>query len=357
MSNELSIFAKRLKQARVLRKLSMEQLCELMGGQVSKQAISKYESALMKPNSTVLIALATALDQTPDYFFRPFTYDADKLQVSFRKKSSAGAKDVSALKVQIQDDIERYLEIGDILGIEANVSLRDPEKVIATAEDMCLEAQKLRNEWGLALNPIGNVQDLLESHGVKVILTEASEEFDGVSGVVDGKHLIIVLNKKQPHIERRRFTALHELAHLLFDGNFPEDMSQHDKEKLCDTFANEMLIPSEVLREQFHPKDKFTTQELIPLQCTYGISINAILVKLHQIGILGEKRYRAYCMRRQQDKKLKAYVEESRYKENITDRFEAMVYSAIAKDLISISKAATLLNCSVNTIRTKLNLI
>ena len=85
--NELETFAKRLKQARVLKKISMDQLVQLIGGLVSKQAISKYESALMKPNSSVIVALSAALDVEPDYFFRPFNFDVDHFNVSFRKKS------------------------------------------------------------------------------------------------------------------------------------------------------------------------------------------------------------------------------------------------------------------------------
>ena len=115
MADVIKIFAQRLKQARILQKMSMDQLAAKIGGLVTKQAISKYEAAKMMPNSTVLIALATALDVDADYFFRPFTFDLENFQVSFRKKSNTSAKDVSALKVRIQDEVERYLEVEEIL--------------------------------------------------------------------------------------------------------------------------------------------------------------------------------------------------------------------------------------------------
>ena len=72
MVSDVQIFAQRLRQARILRKISMDQLVALIGGLVSKQSISKYESAKMLPNSSVLIALATALNVDVDYFFRSF---------------------------------------------------------------------------------------------------------------------------------------------------------------------------------------------------------------------------------------------------------------------------------------------
>ena len=73
MLNEMETFAKRLRQARVKEKISMEALSRLLNGSVSKQAISKYEAAKMMPSSTILIALADALRVDLDYFFRSCT--------------------------------------------------------------------------------------------------------------------------------------------------------------------------------------------------------------------------------------------------------------------------------------------
>ena len=82
MADVSQIFAQRLKQARILQKMSMDQLVAKIGGLVTKQAISKYESAKMLPNDTVLVALATALDVDADYFFRPFTFDLNPTEKS-----------------------------------------------------------------------------------------------------------------------------------------------------------------------------------------------------------------------------------------------------------------------------------
>ena len=88
MEEQLNVLSQRLRQARILKKISMDQLASMIGNSVSKQAISKYEAGKMMPNSTVLVALATALDVEPGYFFRPFTFDLNEFKVSFRKKSN-----------------------------------------------------------------------------------------------------------------------------------------------------------------------------------------------------------------------------------------------------------------------------
>lgn len=357
MLTDLEIFAKRLKQARVLKKISMDQLVQLIGGLVSKQAISKYESAKMMPNSTVLIALATALDVDPDYFFRPFAFDVDKFQISFRKKSGTGAKDVNALKVQIQDEIEPYLEVEEILGKDNETISPSYGDHISTPEQMRELATGIRTSWQLGIDAIANVQDILEAKGIKVILSEAPLGFDGVSGVVNGKNYIVVLNKKQEHVERRRFTALHELGHLLYNSRFSPDLTQREKERLCDSFASEMLLPSVALCQMFSPGEKISASELRQLQMIYGISIDAIMHKLHEIGIIGDSKYKTYCIRKNQNPSLKKFAEESCYKENLSNKFETMVYAAAAKDLITSSKAASLLHSSVSTVRKHLNVI
>lgn len=356
MQNLTDIFSRRLKQARVLRKLSMDQLCSLMNGVVTKQSIHKYETGKMMPNDDALIALSEALCVDSDYFFRPFTFDVEAFEVSFRKKSSVGKKDISALKVKIQNDVEKYLEVESVLGKE-DAELVHWEEVssIGSREQMIQLAQRVRVDWELGKSPITNVLDLLESKGIKVIMVEADDDFDGLSGVINGKHAIIVLNKNQDFVERRRFTALHELAHLLFDSKFSGDLDMREKENLCHVFANEMLVSSDVLTENFEKGAKVPTAKLKLLQQTYGISIDAIMQKLKQLEIISESRYTGYCIHKKSNQKLNEFVMKSRFQEPITNRFESMVYSAVSLNLITLSKAASLLQESISSVRKKAN--
>lgn len=358
MNNDLNTFAKRLQQARIKAKLSMEKLSTLMSQKadvkVSKQAISKYEMAKMMPSSTILIAMAEALGCDLDYFFRPFTFDLDQFKVSFRKKSDTTMGDQNALKVQIQDEVERYLEIEEILAVKHSDEISNelkPAATLSTSSDMVEMAKKVRKHWGLGKAPIANTQELLEAHGIKVLLTEAPDNFWGVSGIVNDKTPVIVLNSNDRHVEHRRLTALHELCHLLYNKYFSETLTEHQKENLCNAFANEMLLPSVILQTLFEGKQKIAIAELISLGVNFGISVDAIVYKLKDLGIIGDKRYRGFCIQKNKRPDFKKRIEESRYEEKSTTRFQAMVYSALAQDLISASKAATLLGVSINKVR------
>lgn len=353
------IFAKRLKQARQKAGLSMEALAKLMGNKVSKQTLSKYEAGKTMASSAVVCNIASALHVGVDYFFRPFTFDVADIEVSFRKKSSVKAKDELALKLKIQDEVERFLDIEKTLGIESNGLFIDVPQTISSTHQMIKLAKDLRREWNLGLSPIGSVHGMLMSHGIKVFRVDGPNGFDGISGKANDSVFLMVVNKNVDHTERCRFTHMRELAHLLANESFSDTLTQHEKERMCDAFASEMLLPSEVVEQVFGHKTRISFQELEKVQKTYGISIDAIVYSLKRLGILSDKRHRYFCMQKNMNPKLKADIEKSRYVEPETERnydgdhYQVLVYSALAQDLISTSKAAQLLECSITEVESK----
>ena len=150
---------------------------------------------------------------------------------------------------------------------------------------------------------------------------------------------------------------MHELGHLLYNDRFAPKLTQRERENLCNSFASEMLLPSSTIKKIFKPGEKISTQELKQLQLIFGISVDAIMHKLHEIGIVNDSKYKFYNIRKRQNETFRKFVEASCYKENLTNKFETMVYAAVAKDLISRSKAASLLHSSIGTVRKHLNVI
>ena len=136
-------------------------------------------------------------------------------------------------------------------------------------------------------------------------------------------------------------------------------LSQNEKEKLCNVFASEMLLPSQVLVDTFGTKSKISFQELISLQCTYGISIDAIMYSLKSLSIISDKRHRSFCIQKNMNSKFKSEVEESRFKEkensSLSDSvtYTNMVYSALAQKLITPSRAAEFLSLPVSEVQSQ----
>lgn len=359
MKVEESIFAKRLKSARLMAGMSMDALCSRIGNVVSKQSISKYESGKMMPDSTTMLALANALNIDVDYLFRPYLFEMDDFRVSFRKKSKVSASETSIIKEKIRDKVERYVNIENVLGIDTCFEKDAYSNArISTMADIYAQAARLRKDWGLGMDAIGNVQTVLENHSIKVVSIDVTDDFDGLSGIVNGKYPIIVLNSNIGSIERRRFTALHELAHILFDDCFDVALKQSDKEKLCNAFANEMLIPSSVFIEAIGENRRdISLNELIELQITFGISIDALMLKAQELNVITHSRCRTYFVKKNTNKAFKDEVERSRYMEPNSKRFVSLVYRAFASEIITASKASSLLNIPLNEVRNSLNLV
>ena len=114
--NKKSIdFGKRLRSARKMAGLSMEDLAKKAQVIVTKQSISKYEKGMIKPSSEVIIRLAEALDVKPEYFYRKKSIELSNMQ--FRKRADLPLKTLESLKQRTIDFLERYLELENILGI------------------------------------------------------------------------------------------------------------------------------------------------------------------------------------------------------------------------------------------------
>ena len=344
-------FAQRLVNARKIRCMSQRELCNSVDGKVSPTAIAKYEKGLMMPSSDVLIVLSNALGMKLDYFFRPFTVDIDPSRFEFRKQSSMGSKKVESVKVMVCSEIEKSLEIEAILGITAKFDLDYSNTVVESENEAKLLALRLRNDLKIGSDAIVSAVDLLESAGVKIIEIEHEKSFSGTCNEAGGLPVIVV--NKNMSSERKRLTIFHELGHLLMhcaDGV--------DKEKMCNVFASEVLIPSDKFKGLIgESRHDISLVELQSIQREYGISVDALMTKACQLNIITQTRYASFHKKKNALPEFKEAVETSLYPMEHTCRFERLVYRALASEAITYSKAAALLDKSVNEVRNTLNLM
>lgn len=344
-------FAKRLINARKMRCISQRDLCRMVEDKVSPTAIAKYEKGLMMPSSDVLVVLSQALNMKLDYFFRPFTVAIDSSKFEFRKSSSMGAKKVEAVKYLVCSEIEKYVEIESILGSSPAMSLDYSNTLVETDGEAILMALRFRRDMNIGLDAIASVVELLESAGVKIIEIDHDHSFSGTCNKAGGMP-VIVINRNMPS-ERKRITILHELGHLLM--HCAEGV---DKEKMCTVFANEVLIPSDrfkvIIGESRHD---ISLVELQAIQREYGISVDALMAKACQLNIITERRYASYHKKKNALPFFKKEVEMSLFPMEHTNRFERLVYRALASEMISSSKAAALLDVSVSNVLDRLNLM
>ncbi len=347
------IFARRFKNARIMKGYSVEALAHEIGDGFSKESIAQAEKGQMALSSATLIAFAKALDQPVDYFFRPFALKFEPIK--FRKvKSRLPANQEARIQERILDLVERYLSIEEIC--HAEIQFSSPfQTPISTPEQVKAAAERLREEWAIGKDGIVRVIDLLEEHGVKVIEIEDLPSFDGLCTMVNDRYPVIALNQSFCS-ERKRFTALHELGHLML--TFAQTVSEKDEESLCNLFASEMLILEPIFKQFLGKKRRdISYQELRSIQKQYGISCDALMYKAKDSGVITDQRYKTYCIQKNTNAFFKERVEQSIYPDETSERFVRLIYKALSDEQITLSKAASLLRQSVEQVREDLALV
>jgi len=332
-----NLFGIRLRQARDRRGFSMRDLQARMPGGISAAAISKYEQGKMHPSRKVVEALCAALDMPEDFFRRPLTAKLDG--VRFRCKSSLLVKDENRVRGEAEDFFERYVELEELLGLAEEfqnplegVAIRGPEDVEAAAE-------RVREAWRLGDAPIPSVVSLLEERHVMVHLTEAPEEFDGFAGKA-GRRDVVALNRIFP-VDRIRFSALHELGHILLDAAI-RHLPEKEQEGLCHRFGGSMLMTRGRFMELLGNRRRhLDVRELVQIKETFGISCAALLKRAEGLGLMAPGTMQKIWMEWNRRGFRKKDPGECRFVEEPT-RYNRLLRQAVAENRISQGKAAML---------------
>lgn len=344
------IFADRFKSARLMNGLSLQDLSDRLNNKITRQALHRYEKGEVVPDSEMIGLLCEVFNVRPDFFFRETQLELGEIE--FRKLKSLPAKEEYRILESAKDYLTRYIELEEILGIETEFKNPLVEwEPIDSFEGVQKAASHVRLSWNLGSDPIFNATELLEDNHIKVIDIEAGEGFDGMqTWVVSHNIPVIGINKSVvKKDDRKRFTAMHELGHLLLP--LAPDLKEKAKEKLCHQFAASILFPADVLKKELgNFRKRIYIQELGVLKKQYGISMQAIIMLAKDLGIISDSYYKQQFFL---FKKMNWRVEEPvDYKgEETSDRFKQLLFRALAEELISISKAATLSNKKVAEFR------
>lgn len=343
----MNAFAHRLKSARKMKGWSLQELADNITIAISKQALNKYEQNLMKPTGELLIALAKALDVKPDYFLKESKIELTP--VEFRKKAKLSAKEEESIKEKVKDFLERYLEVEQLLNIKTRFSNPIKKITIAEVADVEAAALELIKGWNLGFDPIPNVIEMLEDNGVRVIEIDAPEEFNGLSTYV-GKIPVVVINKNYS-VEGKRFTALHELGHLVL--NIEEGA---DKEKICHAFAGAMLLSDDCLEKLIGDKrNNIAPGELVSIKEQFGVSVQAIMMRVYLKGIITKSGFDKFWKSIAGNKKEEGLGSFAGREKSY--RFEHLVFRLAAEDVVSMSKAANLAGIKLATFKEQLDAI
>ena len=284
-------FSVRLHEARVMAKLSMDKLVERMGGIITKQSVSRYENGIMHPKSDALDALCRALHISEAYFKgENIRLDLPMLRTTSHDRLTAGQ--LAVVEARLTFWAERYLAKEQSAGFRHPFENPLAAVSVTTLEDAIRAADRLRQCWRCGDGPIASLLRLLERKGIKILSTELPDTVLGLSTWADGCHPLIVLDMRpeKTSTEQIRFTAAHELAHLLLPL-LPD--SDQDAEKCCNQFASFFLFPRKTFIEEMGSgrRDELTLDEMTDLKEVYGLSIAAQVHEAWDLRMISREHY------------------------------------------------------------------
>lgn len=340
-----NMLGQRIKQFRLAKNYSLDELVAATGGIVSKVALSKYERGIIKPSNKVLTAIAKALNvKTINLAVQPIV----KVEfVAYRKGSGLSKKEQSNVECLVRAKLEDRVKIQDLLFASSKPNLPVKNFKVKSIEDVESFSVDLRSKWKLGLDPIGNLTELLENNFVHVMFIDNEKSFDGISALAYANDTQLkaaaVVSKNHIPGERQRLNLAHELGHIVLDI-----AHNLDEEKVAFRFGGAFLAPKEsVLKAVGSRREHFQPRELFILKKIFGISIQALLFRLKDLDIISQTSFLNWY--RIINKNNWKKNEPMPMKEETSHWFEKNVLHAFSEGLISSDEAAHLLGEDIDS--------
>lgn len=285
----------RIRRLRVARGLSLERVSAEMDKSVTKQALSKYETGKAMPSPLALASLAKVFNVKTSYFFEEPSCEIKF--IAYRKHSGLTRAGCERIENAVRLELEERIKIQSINGNGSSVKIPVGKLVIDSIKSAENAAEEFRKKLNLGSAPIARVTDVLEDCRIHVIELDADEKFDGVSAyAVDGRNNVIaaaVVSRKNVSGERQRLNLMHETGHLLLAPG-----RGVDAEKAAFRFASAFLAPALTMIKETGPYRSFITmEELFILKRMFGMSIQAVLYRLRDLGVITEFHYKNWCIK------------------------------------------------------------
>ena len=353
----LQKLAQNVKRFRNAKRLSQKALAE--GAGLSLPAIKNIELAKSEPRIRTVQAIAKALNVKLQELFRPVR---ELHTVRFRSAGQMRSRENILAKVATWLDDFNFLE--EILKQKIPFELGVVREQ-CSSENPVETAMLCRKMLGLkGVEPIHDICGLLENAGVKLFsIPMASNSFFGLSiGEGDGGPAVAVNVWERISVERRIFSAAHELGHLiLHTAAYDVDKLDENKEeeREADRFAGHFLMPNEGFRKEWNEAAGLHfTDRVFKVKRIFRVSYKTILARLLEEGAVDESIWKKFnfAYRQQFNRKL-SFKEEpmgidlaepfgmQRF-DFYEDRFKRLTREAVEKNLITISRGAEILGIS-----------
>lgn len=273
----------RLTVARRRRRFTKKDLAEAVG--VTPHAILRYEISENVPTQDVVNRIAKIIAFPSEFFFQSEIEGPNEAAASFRSMSAMSAKErdaalaAGAISFLLADWVEQQFD------------LPKPDLLDLSSDTPGVAARSLRERWGLGEQPIKNMVHLLESKGVRVFsMAENTVTVDAFS--VWREYTPYIFLNLMKTAEHSQFDAAHELGHLVLHRH--GGPKGRLAEEQANTFASSFMMPAADVHSKL-PR-VHTLNQIIEAKSCWGVSVMALIHRLHRLQIMSPWQYRMFCI-------------------------------------------------------------
>lgn len=356
--NELAINLMRLRK---LNGLTQQAVADAAG--ISRVAYRNLEKGEAEPRENTLQALAKALKSSVMDMLAPIP---ELKSLRFRANDKMSEQE-QAQGRQVIVRSGNWLRDFNELESMANDQRPGKLKTFRKGTNPETAANKIRTEMSPHnCNCAPDICELLEKAGVKIFLFDFHmAELSGLSiGKEDGGPAIAVNTGKTMSVERQIFSIVHELGHLvLHQDSYGKDSDEipEEQEREADAFAAAFLMPQEFFANEWEEnRGLHWVDAILKTKRHFKVSYQAVIHQLIDLKKLEDKgayrKFRADYKERY-GKELHWRNDEPRPLDRfdlVEDRFATLVRDALDKELITVSRAAEILDITIEEMRDRM---
>lgn len=284
----------RLRQAREAMGLNQATLAALLN--VSRQAVSQYESGADRPSPSVFDQLRVVLRHDPQFFLRPaFTRTSGtqfyRSMASMTKTARLRAEARQLWVRELLDYISEFVELP-----EAQFPNFSKEPHRLSLEEIESLAWDVRQQWRLGDAPIANLLSVAETQGAIIVRHGLdSAALDALSEWLNPENRpLVVLNSDKNVAVRSRLDLGHELGHMVLHRGVSmdqfKDIEQFDLiETQAFRFGAALLLPERPFLEDLY---SVSLDALRSLKLKWKVSIAMMVERLKDLGIINSEQHR-----------------------------------------------------------------
>lgn len=249
--------ARRLREARESAGLRQEDVARHLG--LSRPSVAQMELGNRAVTGLELGQLARFFGRDVRDFLAAEFDPGESVLALFRAAVEMGNQEEALEAIRDCLQVSRELaSLESLLGLDRSqvgapsYTVDPPRNRWQAIEQGTQVAIEERRRLGLGGRPLGDASELLEEQGVRTAMLALPEVVSGLALMERGLSLSVVINERHPRL-RRRFSWIHEYAHVLLDRSHRGTISLETRrddlaEVRANTFAASFLLPEEGVR-------------------------------------------------------------------------------------------------------------